>query len=129
MEWEGFVYRINYLDKTATITKYAGDQTKVVIPAVIKEDDDEFTVKNIGGYKVYVDHDDGYHGREFIGNKLCHFRIVGAFRKSNLTDVTVPESVTSIERMAFPHGTTIHGEPGGVAEKYANEYGHRFEPI
>ena len=58
MKWEGFVFKIDYGGKTATITKYTGTQTKIVIPASIKEDDDEFAVKFIGCYKVYVNHDD-----------------------------------------------------------------------
>ena len=129
MKWEGFVFNIDYWGKTATITKYTGDQTKIVIPASIKEDDDEFAVKFIGWYKVYVNHDDVYHSREIVGHHLRHFRIVGAFRQSKITDVTVPESITSIERLAFPEGTVIHGNLGSNAEKYAKEYGHRFEPI
>ena len=126
---KGFVFKIHYLDKTATLTKYSGDKTKIIIPDHIREDGDAFVVKSISGYKIYVNHDDGYHGREFIGNKLCHFRIVGAFRKSKITDVTIPECVTNIERLAFPDGTTIHGKCGSSAEEYAKEYGYRFEPI
>lgn len=129
MEWEGFVFQIDDMDKSAMLTKYTGDKTEVVIPSHIRKNDETFIVKYVGGHKVYVNHNDGYHGREFVGNYLRHFRIVGAFWESKLTDVTVPECVTIVERLAFPSGTTIHGKCGSSAEKYAMEYGYRFEPI
>ena len=129
MEWEGFVFKIDYWSKTATITEYTGGKTKIFIPGYIKENGDTFIVKFIGGHKVYVNHDDGYHGREFIGNYLYHFRIVGAFWESAITEVTVPACVTTIERLAFPRGTIIRGICGSSAEEYAKEYGYLFEPV
>ena len=129
MDWEGFVFKIHYADKTATLTDYTGDKKKVIIPSHIKENDDSFIVKFIAGHKVYVNHDDGYLGREFVGGHLYHFRMVGAFRESTLTDVTIPESVTNIERLAFPDNITIHGKCGSKADEYAKQYGYRFVPI
>lgn len=47
---------------------------------------------------------------------------------TELTSVTIPESVTTIEEDAFDGSllTNINGEPGSYAETYANENGYTF---
>jgi hypothetical protein len=47
---------------------------------------------------------------------------------THLSNITIPESVTSIELKAFANcpQLTIYGQKDSCAEKYANEYNHRF---
>ncbi len=47
---------------------------------------------------------------------------------THLSNITIPESVTSIELKAFANcpQLTIYGQKDSCAEKYVNEYNHRF---
>ena len=94
---DGLQYSYNDEDLTATVSRYTGTATEVVIPAEVTHEDKTYKVTAIGGYA-------------FLGN-------------STLTSVTIPEGVTTIEHYAFCDCTSLTKViiPEGVTtiERYA----------
>ena len=86
-----------HTDNTATVSRYTGAATELVIPAEVTHEDKTYKVTAIGGYA-------------FLGN-------------STLTSVTIPEGVTTIEHYAFCDCTSLTKViiPEGVTtiERYA----------
>lgn len=70
-----------HTDNTATVSRYTGAATELVIPAEVTHEDKTYKVTAIGGYA-------------FQGN-------------STLTSVTIPEGVTTIEYSAFSGCTSL----------------------
>ena len=94
---DGLQYSYNDEDLTATVSRYTGTATEVVIPAEVTHEDKTYKVTAIGGYA-------------FLGD-------------FTLTNVTIPEGVTTIEHYAFCDCTSLTKViiPEGVTtiERYA----------
>ncbi|MBH5319043.1 S-layer homology domain-containing protein [Paenibacillus sp. GSMTC-2017] len=71
---DDFVYSVDQVSKTATITDYNGGNTDVKIPSVVVVSGEKYSVTKIGN---------------------------SAFKQRKLTSAVIPNSVTSIESMAF----------------------------
>ena len=78
---DGLQYSYNDEDLTATVSRYTGTATELVIPAEVTHEGKTYKVTAIGGYA-------------FLGN-------------STLTRVTIPEGVTTIEGYAFLGCTSL----------------------
>ena len=78
---DGLQYSYNDEDLTATVSRYTGTATEVVIPAEVTHEGKTYKVTAIGGYA-------------FQGN-------------STLTSITIPEGVTTIEYSAFSGCTSL----------------------
>ena len=74
-----FTFSYSDTDQTASITKFVGSETEVVIPSTVEY--------NGATYKVTAIADGGYS--------------TGAFYNSNITSVVIPDTVTSIGYYAF----------------------------
>ncbi len=70
-----------HTDNTATVSRYTGAATELVIPAEVTHEDKTYKVTAIGGYA-------------FLGN-------------STLTSITIPDGVTRIESYAFFYCTSL----------------------
>jgi len=78
---DGLQYSYNDEDLTATVSRYTGTATEVVIPAEVTHEGKTYKVTAIGGYA-------------FLGN-------------STLTSITIPDGVTRIESYAFFYCTSL----------------------
>ena len=77
------------------------------------------------GHCTYLNNVELPEGLEFIGE--------GAFLHTSITNIVIPESVTTIEPNALVGRNNelivIYGKKGSIAEKYANTYGNIFYSI
>ena len=102
---------------TATITRYKGSQTTVIVPASI----DGYTVKSIG--------DDAFKGSSIVSVSLPDtLASIGWFAFSDcssLKSAIIPKSVTEIGYEAFSNckRLTIYTDADSYAAKYAKSYG------
>ena len=78
---DGLQYSYNDEDLTATVSRYTGTATEVVIPAEVTHEDNTYKVTAIG-YSAF-------------------------WNNSDLTSVTIPEGVTRIEAIAFGSCTSL----------------------
>lgn len=117
------------IDGKATITKYRGTDTEVVIPS------------EIGGLSVTSI---GYAAFEYctsltsveIPDSVTSIENRAFENCTSLTSITMPNSVTRIGNFSFGYyynngrkkidGFTIKGTKGSEAERYANENGFVF---
>ena len=74
-----FIFSYSDADHTASITKFVGSETEVIIPSTVEYNDTTYTVTAIA---------DGSYS-------------TGAFSNSNITSVVIPDTVTSIRSSAF----------------------------
>ena len=112
---KAFEYKIE--NGTATITKYKGSQTAVIVPASI----DGYTVKSIG--------DDAFKGTSIVSVSLPDTLVsIGWFAFSDcssLKSAIIPKTVTEIGYEAFSNckRLTIYTNADSYASKYAKSYG------
>ena len=83
---------------TASVTKFTGSETEIVIPGTVKYDGETYTVTSIG--------DSAFHNCSALTSVTIPSGVTSIgndafFECSALTSVTIPSSVTSIEWRAF----------------------------
>ena len=112
---KAFEYKIE--SGTATITKYKGSQTAVIVPASI----DGYTVKSIG--------DNAFKGTSIVSVSLPDTLVsIGWFAFSDcssLKSAIIPKTVAEIGYEAFSNckRLTIYTNADSYAAKYAKSYG------
>ena len=87
-----------HTDNTATVSRYTGTATEVVIPAEVTHEDNTYKVTAIGGY--------AFLGDFTLTNviipegvtEIAYYAFAGC---TSLTNVTIPEGVTHIGNRAF----------------------------
>lgn len=115
-----FTYEVK--DGTATLTSYQGNQTDVIIPAVV----DGYAVTALGD-SLFKDSGITSVTIPASVRSLGWFVFYGC---KSLQTVTLGEAVTAIGYAAFdgcPKSMTIYGVAGSYAEKYAMSYGLQFK--
>ncbi len=98
-----FTFSYSDADQTASITKFVGSETEVVIPSTVEYNGTTYTVTSI------VSSDGLATGGAFFGSNITSVVIPDsvtrisnfAFYNSNLPSITIPDSVASIGNSAF----------------------------
>ena len=101
---DGLQYSYNDEDLTATVSRYTGTATELVIPAEVTHEDKTYKVTAIGGYAFQgnstltsVTIPEGVTTIEYSALSGC----------TSLTSITIPEDVTTISKYAFSGCTSL----------------------
>ena len=101
---DGLQYSYNDEDLTATVSRYTGTATEVVIPAEVTHEGKTYKVTAIG--------DEPFQGNSTLTSitipegvtEIAYYAFAGC---TSLTNVTIPEGVTYIRNLAFSGCTSL----------------------